>query len=99
MSDNRRFQLARLTPEEESIPDADDDDIDESLPADLWFRTRPGHQGQSTRPVQSRFRTAGRTARVYLSAFQRRRRAGFGHPDLSPGAKRETHGGSRQRIR
>lgn len=30
-----------LTPEEDSIPDGDDDDIDDSLPADLWFRSDP----------------------------------------------------------
>lgn len=29
-----------LTPEEESLPDADDE-YDDTLPADLWFR-RPG---------------------------------------------------------
>lgn len=28
----------RLTPEEDSLPDPDDDDVDDSLPADLWFR-------------------------------------------------------------
>lgn len=29
----------RLTPEEESVgdPDDDEDDIDDTLPADLWF--------------------------------------------------------------
>lgn len=26
-----------LTPEEESVGDPDDDDIDDTLPADLWF--------------------------------------------------------------
>ena len=26
-----------LTPEEDSIGDPDDDDIDDTLPADLWF--------------------------------------------------------------
>ncbi len=29
-----------LTPEEESLPDADDD-YDDTLPADLWFRWSP----------------------------------------------------------
>jgi hypothetical protein len=30
-----------LTPEEDAIgePDGDDDDIDDTLPADLWFRS------------------------------------------------------------
>lgn len=33
-----RRQAARpLTPEEESLPDADDD-YDDTLPADLWYR-------------------------------------------------------------
>lgn len=30
-----------LTPEEESLPDADDE-FDDTLPADLWFRARIG---------------------------------------------------------
>ena len=34
-----------LTPEEESLPDADDD-YDDTLPADLWFRWSP-------RPIRS----------------------------------------------
>ncbi len=58
-----------LTPEEESIPDGDDDDIDDSLPADLWFRA-------SGRPFRS-CRTAGlpgvrvdrSDCRVYFPAF------------------------------
>ena len=36
-----------LTPEEESLPDADDD-YDDTLPADLWFR-RPPRQIRSDR--------------------------------------------------
>ncbi len=28
----------RLTPEEESLPDADDE-FDDTLPSDLWFRS------------------------------------------------------------
>jgi hypothetical protein len=31
---------SKLTPEEDAIGDPDDDDIDDTLPADLWFRGR-----------------------------------------------------------
>lgn len=39
MSPARSRRLRRLTPEEESIgdPGDEDDDIDDLLPADLWF--------------------------------------------------------------
>ncbi len=34
----------RLTPEEESIGDPEDEgDIDDTLPADLWFDVLPSH--------------------------------------------------------
>ncbi len=37
-----RNRGSSLTPEEDSLPDPDDDDIDDSLPADLWFRSSRG---------------------------------------------------------
>lgn len=33
-----RSRTTSLTPEEDSLPDPDDDEVDDSLPADLWFR-------------------------------------------------------------
>lgn len=38
-------RAGRLTPEEESLPDGDDDDFDDTLPADLWFRTTAHARG------------------------------------------------------
>lgn len=35
---SRSMSGRRLTPEEESLPDADDD-FDDTLPSDLWFRS------------------------------------------------------------
>ncbi len=36
----RRQAVRPLTPEEEGLPDADDD-YDDTLPADLWFHWSP----------------------------------------------------------
>jgi len=44
----RLRRTRRLSPEEDAIiiaGEGDDDDIDETLPADLWYRTRPRSTG------------------------------------------------------
>ena len=51
--DRLRDDRVRLTPEEESLPDGDDDEFDDTLPADLWFRSgggRRANRGGTSRP-------------------------------------------------
>ncbi|MCC6315375.1 MAG: hypothetical protein IT337_15330 [Thermomicrobiales bacterium] len=52
---NLSFAARCLTPEEDAIADPDevDDDIDDTLPADLWFRRRGRHRRASYTPLMN----------------------------------------------
>jgi len=47
-----RMRTPKLTPEEDVVDDPDDDDIDDTLPSDLWFRApAPGAGARRPRPA------------------------------------------------
>ena len=54
--DHHARRVSRLTPEEDVVDDPDDDDIDDTLPADLWFRATRVSGGRRPRRAAGRAR-------------------------------------------